>query len=286
MQVFSIDRSSPPLGLGRPVATIGNFDGLHVGHRAVIAQVLARARAAGERSLVVTFEPHPVKVLHPGAAFCRLKTLAQRIQGLEALGVDQVAVVRFDLELARLAPEVFAESVLVRTLALGELWVGPGFRFGHERAGDFARLESIGAARGFATRPAEPVLDQGRPVSSTRIREALCQGAIEDAARLLGEAYPVEGVVVRGHGRGRTLGFPTANLVPDNECLPAEGVYATRVRVRGEERPGATFLGAPATFGENEAVFETHLPGWGGGDLYGERLLVRFLRRLLRRPAA
>ena len=280
MDVLRLDLGSRPGRLGRAVATIGNFDGLHVGHRKIIGEAVAAAARRGERSVVVTFDPHPVKVLHPEAGFRCLKTLDQRLHDLAGMGVGAVAIVRFDRTLSRATPRAFVECILARALAVSEVLIGRSFRFGRGRAGDVALLRALGRELGFTTRAVRPVTRGGRPVSSSRIRTALFAGDVSEAARLLGARFRVEGTIVRGAGRGTRSVFPTANLQSANECLPAPGVYATRAELGGRTYAAASFLGQPATFGERRSVFESHLLDFDGGDLYGEDLAVEFVRRL------
>jgi riboflavin kinase/FMN adenylyltransferase len=262
------------------VAAIGNFDGVHLGHQAVLAETLSRARKASVRAVAITFDPHPVKVLHPGAAFACLETLPQRLRSLERTGIDDVVVARFDAALAATEARDFVESLLVGTVGIGALLVGRSFRFGRGRAGDTKLLAALGAERGFVPVTVEAVELEGAPVSSTRVRQALAAGEVELAARLLGRSFAVEGSVVSGAGRGKALGFPTANLRTDNECWPAPGVYATRARVASRELRAATFIGEALTFDVREAAIETHLIGYAGPELYGAKLTLEFRRRL------
>ncbi len=272
--------SLSPLGWPPSAVTAGNFDGVHRGHQALVSAAVARARAAGGRSIVLTFDPHPARVLRPAHAPAALTTLAQKEELLAGLGVDRLAVLPFDAELARLSPEEFARAVLRDTLRARDVVVGESFRFGHRREGDARTLVELGARLGFDVHAVPAVLDGGRPVSSSRIRSELGHGHVGAAAALLGRPYFVDAGVVRGEGRGRTLGVPTANLASDNEILPAPGVYAGYCRVPpGEPWPAVVNLGRRPTFGGGELALEAHLIGFAG-DLYGARVRLSFHERL------
>lgn len=269
-----------PLGLASPAVAIGNFDGVHLGHQALVRAAVADARAAASQAVVLTFVPHPARVVAPERAPRELLTLEQRAEILEGLGVDVVAVLRFDAAVAALSPADFVRSVLVGRLAAGAVIVGERFRFGHGRAGDVELLARLGPELGFRVHAVPAVLQEGAPVSSSRVREALAAGEVAHAARLLGRAPFVDGVVVRGDGRGRGLGVPTANLDPANEILPADGVYAARARFEpARARPCVVNVGRRPTFGGVATVLEAHLLDFTG-DLYGLRLRVAFAERL------
>jgi riboflavin kinase / FMN adenylyltransferase len=271
-----------PVQLDAPAVTLGNFDGVHRGHQALLAATRARARERDAKAVVLTFDPHPARVLNPAHAPKSLSTVEQKKEILTALGADVLAVLPFTGEVAGWSPAAFAEGVLARTLGAREVIVGEGFRFGHGRTGDVRELERIGRRLGFEVVSMEPVLHDGTPVSSTRVREALAQGDVGAAQDLLGRPYSVDGRVVRGDGRGQKLGIPTANLEPENEILPRPGVYAARAVVDGSAP--ATYsavvnLGRRPTFGGRETVLEAHLLDFAG-DLYGRRLRLGFVSRL------
>ena len=269
-----------PLGWPPSAVTVGNFDGVHRGHQALASAVVASAQASGGVSAVLTFDPHPARVLRPGHAPAALTTLAQKEELLAGLGVDRLAILPFDEALARLSPEEFARSVLRTTLAARAVVVGESFRFGHRREGDARTLVELGAGLGFDVQAVPAVLEGGRPVSSSRIRSELGHGHVAAAGALLGRPYFVDGRVVRGEGRGRTIGVPTANLAPENEILPAPGVYAGYCRVAGADSwPAVVNLGRRPTFGGGELALEAHLLGFAG-DLYGTRLRLSFVERL------
>ncbi len=269
-----------PLGWPAPAVTVGNFDGVHRGHQALVSAAVARAREKGGLSVVLTFDPHPARVLRPAHAPAALTTLAQKEELLAALGVDRLAVLPFGAALASLSPEEFARAVLRDTLGARDVVVGESFRFGHRREGDARTLVDLGARLGFDVEAIPPVLEGGRPVSSSRVRSELGHGHVGAAAVLLGRPYFVDAGVVRGVGRGRTIGVPTANLAPENEILPAPGVYAGFCRVPGGASWAAVVnLGRRPTFGGGDLFLEAHLLGFDG-DLYGSRVRLSFHERL------
>jgi riboflavin kinase/FMN adenylyltransferase len=263
---------------------IGNFDGVHLGHRAVLGQAVATARASGLRPLVLTFHPHPSEVLGRGP-LPRLTNLERKVELLQRTSEElHVVVHRFDLELASLAPERFVEELLVRPLGAAIVQVGTNFRFGKGRAGDLATLAELGARHGFEAR-SEPLFgDEAGSYSSTRVRQVIAAGDVVTAARLLGRPHMLSGVVVQGDQRGRTLGFPTANLAGIVEARPPHGVYA--VLVDAEASPGrftalargVMNVGVRPTFAAGESC-EVHLLDFAG-DLYGRRLRVHLVERI------
>lgn len=264
------------------VVTIGNFDGVHRGQRELIARVRARAAELGAPALVVTFDPHPMKVLRPeGAPLC-LTTARQRERLLGETGVDAVAVIRFTASFARTTAQRFVDGFLVGRLAVVEVHVGSRFTFGRDREGSLEFLTERGAELGFEAHGVPEVIDGGEPISSTRIRGLVAAGEVEEAGRLLGRAYLVAGRVESGEGRGRELGWPTANLSPVNELFPGNGVYATGAMLDGEStcRKSITNVGVRPTFGGGaDPVIECHLLDFEG-DLYERRVELAFRRRL------
>ena len=262
------------------VACIGAFDGLHLGHRALLRHASGRARALGLPAVAVTFEPLPREFFAPQAKPPRLMLPRARIEGLRDAGMDVVALLRFDARLAAMSPEAFVQAVLVDRLRAREVWVGPDFRFGKGRAGDLARLQSLGGGAGFAAGSIPPQLQGGERVSSTRIREALAKGDFEAAARLLGRPYAIGGHVVRGRQLGRALGYPTANLRFGGKTPALRGIYATRVHGVGEGHwPSVSSFGTRPTVDGTEPLLEAHLFNFDG-DLYGQRIEVEFVARL------
>jgi len=271
----------------RPVLTVGNFDGLHRGHQAILDTVVGRARTLAGRAVVYTFDPHPRKVLQPERAPGLLTTLEQKLELLEAAGADVVIVETFTRDFARTPPEVFIRDVLHARIRPIEVYVGYDFHFGRDRQGSMRLLTEMGPHLGFAvTIIPEVSLDEG-DVNSTRIRQLLADGRTEQARAMLGRDFSVRGRVREGERRGRGLGFPTANLDPENEVLPGPGVYAGRARLldegdppAGSSWPAVTNVGRRPTF-ERDGLLaaEAHLIGFDG-DLYGRRLELSFRHRL------
>jgi riboflavin kinase / FMN adenylyltransferase len=279
MNRVRIERLSP-LGWPSPAVTVGNFDGVHRGHQALVSAAVARARETGRQAAVLTFDPHPARVLHPGRAPAALTTLAQKEEILGDLGVDLLAVLPFDASVAGLSPEAFARTVLHETLGARDVVVGESFRFGHRREGDARGLLALGQRLGFSVHALPAVLERGSPVSSSRVRDELARGDVRAAWSLLGRPYFVDAAVVRGDGRGRAIGVPTANLEPENEILPARGVYAARCRIPGGRWQAAVVnLGHRPTFGGGPVTLEAHLVDFEG-DLYGARVRLEFHERL------
>ena len=281
MQVVT-DCSLVPFPGEDAVITIGAYDGLHLGHQTVIAEVVAKAKATGRRSAVVTFDRHPAVIVRPESAPKLLTDHEQRMELLEATGVDAAVVLPFDEAQSREAPLSFIERVLVRCLSTKLIVVGADFHFGRNREGNVDLLREVGNTYGFEVAPMVliPRADGvDEPVSSTVIRRALAGGNVEMAAAMLTRPFEARGKVVQGDQRGRLLGFPTANVeVPNRICLPADGVYAGWYeRPDGSTHPCAINLGRRPTFYEHadSSLLEAHLIGFEG-DLYGEEAKVRF----------
>ena len=277
------DLSVSPWPNERAVITIGAYDGVHRGHRAVIAQVQARAAELGARSVVVTFDRHPASVIRPDAAPRLLTNPAQKLELMADTGVDATVVVPFSPEQARETPVDFVERVIVNALRAQAVIVGSDFHFGHMRQGNITLLREMGERHDFTCEPVVLVpradgVDE--PISSTAIRRALAGGEIETATRLLGRALEVRGTVVTGDQRGRTIGFATANVeIPNGMCLPSDGVYAGLYRrPDGSEHACAINLGRRPTFYVNaeHSLLEAHLLDFAG-DLYGEDAAVTFV---------
>ena len=265
-------------------AAIGNFDGVHLGHRAVVDAAAAEAKRLGRPLGVVTFEPHPRQVLAPDAPPFRLTNAEARARGLAALGVELLFEVTFTPALASLAPEAFCREVLARGLGLSHVVVGADFRFGHHRAGNADTLRETGRELGFGVTAVELLESAETEISSTKIRAALSEGRPRDAAAMLGHWHRIEGAVTRGDQRGRDLGYPTANLSMEGLHLPRFGIYAVKVDIltgpQAGRHDGVASLGVRPTFGENAPNLETYLFDFAG-DLYGEHIsvaLVEFLR--------
>lgn len=263
----------------RPVAALGNFDGVHRGHQKILERVCRQADACGGTPVVVTFDPHPPRVVRPDKAPPLLMTLDQKIEACARAGIAGVAVVQFTPELARWEPETFVDTVLVDWLAVTEVWVGANFLFGRDRTGTYTLLKALGEDRGFRADKIDPVRFKDFVVSSTRVRHLIAEGRVEEAGELLGHHYALDGIVVHGDGRGRELGFPTANLQTSNEQLPAYGIYATVAVVDGVVHPAVTSVGIRPTIGDNRVMVETYLLD-ASLDLYGKSMRVAFVRWL------
>ncbi len=269
-----------PASWHQPVLALGNFDGLHRGHMKIIDRVRRRAGERGGTPVAMTFDPHPPRVLRPDKAPPLLMTLSQRLEALERAGMRGVVVVRFSPELSRWEPERFVERVLVEWLRVTEVWVGANFLFGRDRSGQFSLLRALGARHGFRAEKIDPVRYKEFVVSSTRIRRLVAEGRVDEAAALLGHPYFVDGTVVPGSGRGRAIGFPTANLAVDNELLPPRGVYATLAILEGVSRPSVTNIGVRPTFGgDPHEVVETHVLEFAR-EVVGGRVRLAFVQRL------
>ena len=270
----------PPLRWHQPVVALGNFDGLHRGHMKIIDRVRRRAGERAGTPAAMTLDPHPPRVLRPDKAPPLLMTTAQKLEALGRAGMQGVAVVRFTRELSLWDPETFVRTVLVEWLHVAEVWVGANFLFGHERAGTFSVLRSLGARYGFRAEKIDPVRYKDFVVSSTRIRRLVQEGRVDEAGALLGHHYFIDGVVTRGAGRGRGIGFPTANLDSANELLPPAGVYATTIVIDGLVLPSITNVGLRPTFSDvDRLMIETHIFDLDR-DLYGQTLRLSFVQRL------
>lgn len=266
----------------QPVLALGNFDGLHRGHMKIIDRVRRRAGERGGTPAAMTFDPHPPRVVRPDKAPPLLMTTAERLEALERAGMYGVVVVRFTHELSLWDPETFVQQVLVDWVHAAEVWVGANFLFGHDRSGNFTLLRALGMRYGFRAEKIDPVRYKEFVVSSTRIRRLVGEGRVDEAAALLGHHYFIDGEVTRGDGRGREIGYPTANIRTDNELLPPNGVYATATRIGDDERmlPSITNVGVRPTFKADGApVVETHVFDIDR-DLYGARVRLFFVQRL------
>jgi riboflavin kinase/FMN adenylyltransferase len=261
------------------VVTIGNFDGVHVGHQKILRGVIERARGLEAVSAVLTFFPHPARVLRPDVAPGLLETLPQRLKQFEALGIDAALVLKFDHDLAKLSAEEFAQKFLVETLRARAVLVGANFRFGHKQAGDVKLLEELGSQNGFAVEIVEPVLVDGRVVSSSAIRAAVREGNMEEARQMLGRPFALGGEIRSGTGTGRKLVVPTLNLATEQETLPKNGVYATEVVVGGKCYRAVTNVGVRPTFNGQQLAIESHLFDFAETITSGP-MAVKFLTRL------
>lgn len=267
--------------IARPtVLTLGVFDGLHLGHQLIMSTVVERASALGAVPTVITFDPHPRAVLHPESAPPLLQTFDQKIEALGVLGIEQAIVVRFTKAFAEVCAEDFLRDVVQERLQAKEVYLGKGFAFGHNREGNIELLKRVSRELGFRAEEVPEVQLRGERISSSRIRQLLLEGRVNLARRMLGRPYGVEGRVVRGAERGRSLGFPTANLRPQNRVIPRHGVYVTATLIEGLWRRSITNIGTRPTFEQAaEPSVETFVINWEG-DLYGDVVRVRFLHRL------
>ena len=274
-------RSLPqgPGPFSRTVVTVGNFDGVHLGHRAIFARVCQRARELDCEPVALTFDPHPAKVLNPGGDLRLLTTPAQKAALLEEAGLS-VVMLPFTREFAAIPARQFVRDYFVERLRVREVVVGHDYFFGYKREGNIDLLKQMGEALGFTVQVVWAVEVDDAVVSSSLIRAMLKLGKVREANRLLGRAYGVSGRVVAGKGRGAAvLGVPTANLTPENDLLPASGIYAVRVLRDGQKLPGVANIGTCPTFDNEELTLEVHILGFNG-DLYGESLHVEFVARL------
>jgi riboflavin kinase / FMN adenylyltransferase len=263
----------------RAVATVGNFDGVHIGHRRILARVVALARERGALPAVVTFDPHPLRVLRPGAAPPLIETLAQRLEQLEKEGIEAALVIPFDRDFSLLSPAEFVRQVLIEGLAAEAVLVGPNFRFGHRQQGDVRELARLGERFGFTVEAMPAVVYRGQGVSSTLVRSAIAEGKIEQAGRLLGRPFSVTGNIVPGSGLGRRHVVPTLNLAYEQELVPKRGVYATESVVEGRLYRSATNVGFRPTFDGQKLIVESHLLDFSE-ELTSEPMEVRFWHRL------
>ncbi|MDA8100637.1 MAG: bifunctional riboflavin kinase/FAD synthetase [Nitrospiraceae bacterium] len=262
-----------------PVLTLGNFDGVHLGHQAIFKTVVDRAREAGGTAMAFTFEPHPLKLLAPERSPRLLNTFHAKMKLMESSGMQVVICADFDRQFAEQHPEDFARTVLVDGIGVKEVFVGYDYAFGKGREGSIASLKRMGEAFGFSVGVVDAVQVDGTVVSSSLVRDLVSSGRVDEVPRYLGRYYHIEGTVVHGESRGRTLGFPTANIHTSNELLPAFGVYAVRAVVGGRPISGAASIGIRPTFGDGPVSLEVFLLDYEG-DLYGKHLEVFFIKRL------
>ncbi len=275
-----LDWEAGALSLGHAVVALGVFDGVHIGHQALISDTVRRARELGVLSCVMTFDRDPDQVLTPDAAGPQLLTLEDKLAAIEVLGVDAIVVVPFCRLIAEMAPDRFVSDVLADALDPVEVRVGRDFRFGRSASGNVAVLERYGLSRGFAVVAHDLVAVDGEPVTSTRIRRLVATGDVATAHRLLGRPHRVHGTVVHGRAAGRDLGTPTANVTPVVfAALPADGVYAGAVVVEDARHVAGISVGNPPTFPEAHDYLEAHLVGFDG-DLYGKQVDLEFVARL------
>jgi riboflavin kinase / FMN adenylyltransferase len=278
--VRSPEKWTAEIGAGtRTVLTIGNFDGVHLGHQLIIKCVVERARREKSIAAALTFWPHPLRIVRPEIAPPLIETLPQRLAHLNELGLDAVLVLPFDHNVASLAPEDFVRRILAGTLHASAVFVGETFRFGHRQAGNVPLLSKLGATLGFAVECVSPVIMRGVIVSSSAIRAAISNGHMMQAARLLRRPFGLAGEICAGTGTGRRFVFPTLNLSSEQELLPARGVYATETIVRGRTYRSATNVGTRPTFDGSKLAIESHLFDFSE-EVTSSEMEVRFWRRL------
>ncbi|MBN1568853.1 MAG: bifunctional riboflavin kinase/FAD synthetase [Acidobacteria bacterium] len=278
--VSSLDEFAPEYPA--PVVTIGNFDGVHLGHQNLMRDLCTRAANLTGTPIVLTFNPHPLQVLAPNNAPLQIQTLAQKLAVIEALGIPLIIIVPFDMQLAQTSARDFAARVLWEKLHPKEIYVGPNFAFGHRRQGSFNLLKELGEEKGFWVGKIHQVQFRGNRVSSTAIRQALVSGQVGLARRLLGRPFALSGSIIPGRGLGTKLGIPTTNLKSLNELIPRRGVYVTTIDIDGIKHPGVTNIGFRPTI-DRESVaslsIETHMLDFND-DVYGKNVSLEFLIRL------
>jgi riboflavin kinase / FMN adenylyltransferase len=281
MHVFRDPLKSTELPRGGAL-TIGNFDGVHRGHQQILGAAVARGRETERPSIAITFEPHPLKVLHPEQAPQMIQTLEQKEEAIARTGIEYLLLVPFTRDFSLVEPEAFVRELLVERLDVFEVFLGAHFAFGHGKRGNVALLRKMGEDLGFRTEAVAEVMYEGAPISSTRIREALLAGHIRDANAMLGRQYAIDGIVARGERLGRKLGYPTINVRPANELTPADGVYFSRMYFRSFERsfPCVTNIGRrPTLYEDYQTTIESYVLDFSS-DVYGERVRVVFCERL------
>ncbi|MCG8584922.1 MAG: bifunctional riboflavin kinase/FAD synthetase, partial [Pirellulales bacterium] len=258
---------------------VGNFDGVHLGHAKIVAQLIERAREFDGKAIVLTFDPHPVRLLRPAEAPPPLTWIDRKMELLAEIGVDSMIAYPTDRELLALSPEDFFQRFIVEALDARAMVEGPNFYFGHNRAGTIDTLRTLTGAAGKSLDIVEPVEHGGAFVSSSRVRQLIASGDVSTARQMLTEPYRIRGMVTHGAGRGATIGFPTANIDAIDTLLPAKGVYAGRAFLDGDTRPAAINIGPNPTFGEDAIKVETHVIDFEG-ELYHRPLEVDFWQRL------
>jgi riboflavin kinase/FMN adenylyltransferase len=258
---------------------MGNFDGIHLGHQTLVSNAVTEARQRRTQSMVFTFEPHPLKLLAPERAPQMIVNHKDKMDMLEALGVDAVIVQTFDRRFANIEAKDFVQRYLVEHLNLSKIWLGRDLRFGRARHGDAEDLIRWGSELGFGVGIVEPILVQGKRISSSRIRQLIQQGGVDEVQAMLGRYHFISGTVVRGHGRGRKIGFPTANLAAATELLPQDGIYATILEFQGRRWLSVSSVGHNPTFEEGAHTIEAYILDFAQ-DIYGEPVKLSFVQRI------
>jgi len=278
MQIFR-HIGDPALALEKSVVTLGNFDGIHLGHQALINGAVTDAKQLGVPSVVLTFEPHPLKILAPERAPRMLLTHKDKMQILQNLGVDVVIVQHFDLAFAKLGAEQFVREFVVDRLKAKKVWVGRDLRFGQGRKGQVEDLLRWGPELGFDVAVVDPILVKDARVSSSRVRQSIHDGRVNEARAMLGRYHFVSGRVTTGHRRGKDLGFPTANIATRTEVLPMDGIYATLFQLGEKDLPSVSSVGVNPTFGEGPRTVESFILNFKR-DIYGEAVKLSFVQRI------
>lgn len=273
------DSSPVPASCKHAVLALGNFDGLHLGHQSILQETLTTAKETGKPAGVLTFEPHPRRVFRPELPQLRIYTFREKARLLAEAGIDFMRVVRFTKAFSETSAEDFVTKLLHQQMNVSHVVTGEDFIFGHNRTGNAALLSKMATELGFGTTACKAVLQEGERCSSTRLRALLAEGNVSTLSQLTGRAYSITGHVREGDKRGRTLGFPTANIIPATIFLPATGVYAVTADIDGKRIKGVAHLGARPVFGSTQMRLETHFFDWSG-DLYGKRLRIDFIARI------
>lgn len=269
-----------PESIGRSVVTVGNFDGVHLGHREIFRKVRKAADQSDALSIVVTFVPHPLKVIKSShKQLTLINTYAEKETLIEASGIDCLLEIPFNSQFASISARDFVSGILVEKLAVSTLIIGYDYSFGRNREGNITTLQGLGREFGFTVEVLEPIGDKGIVYSSSRVRELLLSGDVSGVIPILGRHFSLGGVVVTGHNRGASLGFPTANISTDKELIPANGVYAVKVKLGDIVYNGACNIGSNPTFGNDESSIEVYLFDYDG-DLYGRELRIYFISRI------
>ena len=268
-----------PKPLRGPVLTIGNFDGVHLGHQTIFRMLCQRAHQIGGTSVVLTFDPHPLKILAPERCPLLITPTPKKLALMQACNLDLAVCLTFTRQLANLSPVAFVEEILLGTIGMQEIYVGYDFAFGKGRSGTIALLQELGSRAGFRVHIIEPIAVEERVVSSSSIRQWILQGSVDEAALLLGRLYSIAGTVIEGYQKGRELGFPTANVRSTYELIPGRGVYAVMVDWQGHRYKGVANIGFNPTFGRTELSIEIHLFDFAE-RLYGETVEVYFVKKI------
>ena len=271
--------SAIPQDIIRPVVTIGNFDGVHLGHQELLNRVIKRSSEINGTSVVITFDPHPLKVLRPEKAPRLLTSLQERLTIFQSFGIKVVICIDFTKKFAEQTPEEFIKEILVEKLSTKGIVIGYNYTFGKDKKGNIELLKEKGKEFGYDVEVLEPVETNNQKISSSGIREHLSKGAVDKAKEILGRYYSIEGIVTPGHHRGMGLGYPTANIYTIDEAIPKEGIYAVKVEHGNETIDGACYIGTQPTFAGDKVCVEVHLFNFNG-TLYHEHLKILFVKMI------